>query len=183
MRLSGALGPGTEVTSPRGTRVEILESSPQRFVIRRFMPPGTGQTAAHRHMDGFERFELVEGQATGSVEGTVRHLAAGDVLEVPVGPSHVHPHTAASASATIVHTIEPRPRFVEVYFASWLGWLERGQTDAQDEPTLLQIMAVIKEGGRGTWVAGPPVALQKALAQVLGRVAARRGFRATDVPR
>jgi hypothetical protein len=32
-------------------------------------------------------------------------------------------------------------------------------------------------------VAGPPVALQKALAQVLGRVAERRGFRAADVPR
>lgn len=177
------LDPGTEVTSPRGTRVQILESSPQRFVIRRFLPPGTGKTAAHRHMDGIERFEVVEGQATGSVGGTTRRLVAGDVLEVPVGSSHVHPHTMASERATVVHTIEPRARFVEVYFASWVGWLERGQTDAQDEPTLLQIMAVIKNGGGGTWVAGPPVALQKALAEVFGRVAARRGFRAADVPR
>jgi quercetin dioxygenase-like cupin family protein len=177
------LEPGTEVTSPRGTRVEILENSPQRFVIRRFLAPGTGKTAPHRHMDGIERFELVEGEATGSVEGSARRLAAGDVLEVPVGSRHVHPHTAPSASATIIHTIEPRRRFVQVYFASWLGWLERGQTDAQDEPTLLQIMAVIKDGGGGTWVAGPPVALQKGLARVLGRVAERRGFRAAGVPR
>jgi mannose-6-phosphate isomerase-like protein (cupin superfamily) len=174
---------GTLVTSPRGTRVEILENSPERFVIRRSLPPLTGKSAPHRHMDGIERFEVVEGEATASVDDKARLLGPGDALEVPVGSSHVHPHTAESATATIVQTIEPRPRFVEVYFASWLGWLERGVTDAQDEPTLLQIMAVIKDGGGGSWVTGPPVALQKGLAQVLGRVAELRGFRTADVPR
>ena len=134
-------------------------------------------------MDGTERFEVVEGEATGSVDGSERQLVAGDVLEVPAGSAHVHPHTAANATATIVHSVEPRSRFVEVYFASWLRWLEQGVTDAQDEPTLLQIMSVLRNGGGGTWVAGPPVAVQKGLAQVLGRVAEWRGFRAADVPR
>jgi quercetin dioxygenase-like cupin family protein len=128
------LEPGSEVKSPRGTRVEILENGPRRFAIRRFLPPGTGKTAPHRHLDGTERFELVEGESTGSVEGSARRLATGDVLEVPVGSSHVHPHTAPGASATIIHTIEPRPRFVEVYFASWLGWLERRGFRAADVP-------------------------------------------------
>lgn len=79
--------------------------------------------------------------------------------------------------AVVEHTIEPRPRFVEVYFASWLEWLAAGKVDGQDEPTLLQVMAVIRAGGGGTWVTGPPVALQKGLAQVLGRLAAVRGIR------
>jgi mannose-6-phosphate isomerase-like protein (cupin superfamily) len=177
------LAPGTVVTSPRGTRVEVLENDRNRFSMRRSLPPGTGKTPAHRHLDGVERFEIIDGAATGSVDGAARLLGSGDVLDVPVGSSHVHPHTAAGATATVVHTIEPRPRFVEVFFESWFGWLERGQTDAQEEPTLLEIMAVIKDGGGGTWLAGPPVVLQKGLAQVLGRVAERRGIRAAQVPR
>jgi quercetin dioxygenase-like cupin family protein len=174
------LEPGTVVTSPRGTRVEVLENTSDRFTVGRTLPPRTGKTAAHRHMNAVERFELLEGEATAAVEGKARALAPGDVLEVPVGSSHVHPH-AVGATATILHTVEPRTKFVEVYFASWLGWLEQGATDAQDEPTLLQIMAVIKEGGGGSWVSGPPVFLQKGLAQVLGRVAALRGFRAAGM--
>ncbi len=37
-------------------------------------------------------------------------------------------------------------------------------------------MGVIRAGGGGTWVAGPPIAVQRALADVLGRVAVRRGL-------
>jgi mannose-6-phosphate isomerase-like protein (cupin superfamily) len=170
------IGPGTIARSPRGTVVEVLEYAPERFRIRRTMPPGTGKTAAHRHTNGIERFEVVEGRLTGAVDGRERLLGAGDVLDVPVGASHVHPHTAADSTAVIEHTIEPRPRFVEVYFNSWLRWLAEGRVDEQDEPTLLGIMAIIRAGGGGTWVAGPPVIAQKGLAQVLGRVAAARGY-------
>jgi hypothetical protein len=38
-------------------------------------------------------------------------------------------------------------------------------------------MAIIKAGGGGTWVSGPPVAVQKVLATMLGTVAAVRGIR------
>jgi len=167
--------PGTTVTSPRGTRVEVLQNTLERFQIKRTLPPRTGKTPAHRHLDGIEKFEVLEGEARGSVHGISRRMRPEDVLYVPEGAAHIHPFTTAEQTATILHTIEPRPRFVEVFFASWLGWLEQGKTDRQDEPTLLQIMAVMKDGGGGTWVAGPPIAVQKALANVLGRVAERRG--------
>jgi hypothetical protein len=49
-------------------------------------------------------------------------------------------------------------------------------------PTLLQVMAIIKVGGGGTWVTGPPVAVQKVLATVLGTVAAARGIRPVVPP-
>ena len=115
---------------------------------------------------------LLEGAATGSADGSSRSLRSGDVMEVPVSSAHVHPHTDASTTAVVEHTIEPRPRFVPVFFASWLTWLGEGKVDRQDEPTLLQVMAIIKEGGGGTWVTGPPVAAQKLLATVLAAVAA-----------
>jgi mannose-6-phosphate isomerase-like protein (cupin superfamily) len=171
-------GPGTVVRSPRGTVVEIVENMPDRFRLRRELPPATGKGLSHRHTDAFETFRVLDGEATGTAAGETRLLRAGDLLEVPVGAPHVHPHTADDAIAVVEHTIEPRPRFAEVYFESWLTWLAEGRVDKQDEVTLLGVMAVIREGGGGSWVVGPPVAAQKALAAVLGRVAARRGYRA-----
>jgi mannose-6-phosphate isomerase-like protein (cupin superfamily) len=123
------LEPGFVVTSPRGTVVEIIENAPQRFQLKRTLPPGTGRTRSHRHDNGIERFHLLEGAATGSVDGTSRSLRPGDVMEVPVGSAHVHPHTDASTTAVVEHTIEPRPRFVPVFFASWLTWLAEGKVE------------------------------------------------------
>jgi quercetin dioxygenase-like cupin family protein len=172
------LEPGTVVRSPRGTVVEILENTPARFRLRRELPPGTGKTPSHRHTNGIERFAVLDGEATGTAAGATRLLRAGDVLEVPVGAPHVHPHTAPTATAVIEHAIEPRPRFVEVFFATWLGWLAEGRVDGQDEPPLLGVMAIIRHGGGGTWVVGPPVAAQKLLARAVAPIAAARGYRA-----
>jgi hypothetical protein len=94
----------------------------------------------------------------------------------------VHPHTDAVTTAVVEHTIEPRPRFVSVFFASYLTWLAEGKVDGQDEPTLLQVMAILRVGGGGTWVSGPPVAAQKVLASVLGAVAGARGIRPVVPP-
>jgi mannose-6-phosphate isomerase-like protein (cupin superfamily) len=103
------LEPGFVVTSPRGTVVEILENTPQRFQLKRALPPGTGKTPSHRHDNGIERFRLLEGAATGSVDGTPRSLRPGNVMEVPVGIAHVHPHTDASTTAVVEHTMGHRP--------------------------------------------------------------------------
>jgi gentisate 1,2-dioxygenase len=143
--------------------------------MRRTLAPGTGRTLPHRHLDGNERFEMLDGVAKGTVDGQSRILRAGDVLEVPAGSSHVHPHTDTSATATIEHTIEPRAGFAEVYFTTWLTRLPEGRVDRQEEPTMMQIMGMIKVSDGETWVAGPPVWLQKAMAAVLGSIAERTG--------
>jgi mannose-6-phosphate isomerase-like protein (cupin superfamily) len=176
------LEPGFTVTSPRGTVIEVLENTPGRLVLRRTLPARTGRTPSHRHDNGIERFRLLEGAATGMVGGEERVLGPGDVMEVPVSTAHVHPHTHAGQTAVVEHVIEPRPRFVSVFFASYLTWLGEGRVDDQDEPTLLQVMAVIREGGGGTWVSGPPVAAQRVMAAVLGRAANARGIRPVVPP-
>jgi mannose-6-phosphate isomerase-like protein (cupin superfamily) len=102
------LEPGFTVTSPRGTVIEVLENTPERFVLRRRLPPMTGRTPSHRHDDGIERFRLLEGAATGMVGGEERALHPGDVIEVPVSTAHVHPHTHAGQTAVVEHAIEPR---------------------------------------------------------------------------
>jgi hypothetical protein len=68
---------GQVIESPRGTRVEILENTPQRLSFKRTLPPLTGGTKAksHRHTATAETFELLGGEATAYVEGRERQRA------------------------------------------------------------------------------------------------------------
>jgi hypothetical protein len=158
----------------------VLAYGPDRLAIRRTLPPGTGRTAPHRHMeDASERFTLVEGSATAKVGKAERRLSAGDVLEIPRATGHVHPHTGEGETATLEHVIEPCPAFPLLYFPSWLRWLGEGRVDDQEEPTFLGIMAIIDAAKGDSWVMGPPIAAQKALARLLAPTANRRGYRAS----
>ncbi|MBJ7519381.1 MAG: cupin domain-containing protein [Solirubrobacteraceae bacterium] len=170
------LEPGQVVRSPRGTTIEVLENSPERFRIRRTFPPGTGAGKAHYHLDGSERFTVIEGSAVGSVDGEDRLLVAGEVMEVAPATSHVHPHPI-DGRAVIEHEIYPRPDFVPVYFGSYLTWLEEGRCDVQDEPTISQVMAILRVAHGNTWVTGVPITAQKGVAALVGRIAAMRGLR------
>ena len=175
---------GDVIKSPRGTRVEILENTPERISFKRSFPPLTGGTKskAHRHTSTHETFEVLAGEAGALVDGRELRLEPGDVLEIPLGSAHVNPYTTEVHTATLVHTVTPRTRGVEVYFTSWLHWLEQGEADATDEPTSLQIAAIIKEGGRaGTWRSGTPVFLQRIALPILGLIAGLRGIRAVRV--
>jgi hypothetical protein len=175
---------GDIIKSPRGTRVEILENTPERISFQRSFPPLTGGTKrkAHRHTATFETFEMVAGDASALVDGREHRLQPGGVLEIPLGSSHVNPYTKEGNTATLVHSVTPRTRGVEVYFTSWLHWLEQGEADANDEPTFLQIAAIVKEGGRaGTWPTGTPVFLQRIALPILGLIAELRGIRAIRV--
>jgi len=177
---------GQIIESPRGTRVEILENTPARLSFKRMLPPLTGGTKSksHRHTATQETFELTEGEATSSVDGLERTLKPGDVLEIPLNTMHINPYTTAEQTATLVQSVRPRTRGVEVYFTSWLEWLAQGEADAHDEPTVMQLAAIIKEGGRaGTWPARPPVVLQQIGLPILGVIAGLKGVRAVRVPR
>lgn len=167
---------GESVRSPRGTVIDLLDNDPERLRIRRTMPPATGKGVPHMHENGVETFRVLEGEVTASLDGTRRVLRAGDELVVPIGSSHVHPHTASDRTAVLEHTIEPCPQFVQVYFMSWMGWLDAGRVNGQDEPSFLAIMGVIHHGGGGTWIKGPPIAAQRLLARTLAPVAATRGY-------
>ncbi|MBJ7329784.1 MAG: cupin domain-containing protein [Solirubrobacteraceae bacterium] len=169
------LEPGQVVRSPRGTVIEVLENTPERFSIRRRFPPGTGAGKSHYHLDSNERFTVVEGEAVGSIEGEERLLRPGDVLEVPPSSPHVHPHPI-SEPAVVEQEMFPRPDFVPIFFASYFTWLEEGRCDRQDEPTVGQVMAIMRKAKGHTWVTGVPVTAQRGLAAVMGRAAEMRGF-------
>ncbi|MEA2194680.1 MAG: hypothetical protein QOG42_1114 [Solirubrobacteraceae bacterium] len=177
---------GQVFESPRGgTRVVVRENSPERISIERTLPPssGGGPGSKHRHTQTNESFELLRGAASATVGKREHPLAPGEVLDIPLGVEHVNPHTGGDETATIVQTVTPGTRAVEVYFDSWLHWLHEGQTLDNGEPTTLQLAAITKEGGfGGTWLAGVPVFLQRLGLPLLGIVARLTGTRAIRVP-
>ena len=177
---------GQIIKSPRGTYVEILENTPDRISFERTLPPLTGgaKSKAHRHTETTETFELLTGEAFVWLEGREHRLEPGKAFEIPMGCSHANAYTIAGRTATVVQTVAPNTRGVEVYFTSWLNWLEQGEADARDEPTILQLAAIIDEGGRaGTWPARTPVVLQRLGLPILALVARLKGVRAVRVSR
>ena len=167
---------GDRVTSPRGTVIEVLESSPERLRVRRTLPPNTGKGAPHRHDNWTERFRVIEGSLSAKVGRSKRALEPGDVMEVPVSTVHIHPHTDAGMTAVYEQEIEPRTAYVEAYLPRWARWLEEGKVDRQDEPTLLGIAAITAAGDGATWVPGIPMGMQKLAARGLAPLARRRGY-------
>ncbi len=159
------LRPGQVFESAAGeTRVVVRENSPDRISIERTMPQssGGGKQSKHRHTETQESFELLAGAAAATVCDREHKLARGEVLEIPLGVAHVNPHTGGEETATIVQSVMPRTRAVEVYFDSWLYWLGQGKTLDNGEPTTMQLVAITKEGGfGGTWLAGVPIVLQR----------------------
>jgi hypothetical protein len=163
----------------------IRESSPERISFERTMPADTGGNprSSHRHTTTRESFELLDGDATATIDGRDHRLVRGEVLDIPMGSAHTNPRTNDDTTATIVHSVSPCPRAVEVYFVSWFRWHQEGKADGHDEPTTLQLAAITREGGfGGTWIAGVPIFLQRLGLPLLGFVAHVLGTRAVRVP-
>lgn len=175
---------GDVFESARGTRIVVREIHAERISIERTMPPGTGSSpkSQHRHTETHETFELLDGNAAVLIDGRDHGLQRGAALTIPLDTAHANPHTDG-VGATILQSVTPCPRAVEVYFTSWLQWLQEGKTDNHDEPTTLQLAAIAKEAGLGgTYIARFPVLLQKLGLAILGLYAQLRGTRAVRVP-
>src|SRR3954471_3658157 len=173
------LEPGTTYRSPRTAAYgRVIEHTPDRAVLERLMPPGTGRAKGHVHRDFAQVFEVVEGTATCSVDGSERTLAAGESIDIPLGVPHVAPYNPGTEPLVLRNVVTPAGRFVDVYVSSWGRALEEGRLDDQDEFTFLGLSVMLAEARGHSWGAGPPIALQKLIVPVAARIGRARGHRA-----
>jgi mannose-6-phosphate isomerase-like protein (cupin superfamily) len=169
---------GREYRNPRNGAVgRVLESTEERAAVERELPPNTGKGDAHVHHDFHQRFEVVEGTASLSVDGDERTLGAGESIEIERGVPHVDFHNASDDRLVVRNIVTPAPRFVHVYFASWGRALEEGRLNDQDEFTFVGLLTTLNEANGDSWAAGPPVALQKLLLGPVAAIGRRRGQR------
>jgi mannose-6-phosphate isomerase-like protein (cupin superfamily) len=173
------LEPGTTYRSPRGAAYgRVVEHTPDRAVLERLMPPGTGKTDAHLHRDFAQVFEVVEGTASCSVDGAEGTLSAGESVDIPRGVPHVDPYNPGPGPLVVRNVVTPAGRFVDVYVSSWGRALEEGRLNSQDEFTFLGLAVMLAEARGDSWAAGPPMALQRLAVPVAARLGRLRGHRA-----
>jgi mannose-6-phosphate isomerase-like protein (cupin superfamily) len=172
---------GSTYKSPHSSaRATVLESwrdnGGARFRLERAMPPNTGKAGAHYHLDFDQRFEVVAGTATMTVEGEQRKVEAGQSVELPRPTKHADPWNEGPEELSIELTIAPVPRFVEVYVETWAEGLASGRLNDQEELPFLQLLLIANETGSQSYGAGPPQALQRAIAPVAAAIARMRGY-------
>jgi mannose-6-phosphate isomerase-like protein (cupin superfamily) len=172
---------GKTYENPRsGGRATVLEhwrdNGNARFRFERVLPPGTGKGDAHVHLDYVQRFEVASGTGKMTIDGGMRVLSAGEAVEVARATKHQDAWNEGPGELTWRMTIEPVPRFIEVYAETWFDAFSRGDLNDQDEMPILQIMRIIRETDAQSFAATPPIPIQKAALPLAAAIARMRGY-------
>ena len=138
--------------------------------------PGGGVSMEHRHPGLTERFEVVEGELTMKLDGTIRTLAAGEQVTVPSGAAHRY-FNDSQADCVFRCEVWPAARFEAMVVTLFALGME-GRTDARGEPSLLQTAVMLDEYGDVVELVGPPRWLQRVAIPLLARIGRARGLRA-----
>jgi mannose-6-phosphate isomerase-like protein (cupin superfamily) len=178
-----AIETGDTFESPRsGGTITVLESwrdnDGARVAIERVMPPNTGKAAAHYHLDFAQKFDVVSGDASVEVEKEELNLVEGESVEIPIGKGHRDMWNEGPDEATIRLTIEPVPRFVEMYATTWLDSYAKGKTNDQDEMTLLQILVIARASDGKSYADRPPRRFQDLTLPLIAAIGRLRGYKA-----
>ncbi|MGI9556416.1 MAG: cupin domain-containing protein [Solirubrobacterales bacterium] len=151
------------------------ENDEQRLVSEVRIPAGGRLILEHQHPNAFEHFELLEGELDVSVDGQLRKLNAGEVVDIPAGTWH--DFTNAGAEKAVVRVeVTPGARFTEMIRTLW-GLALDGKTDSEGMPSRLQLVAIAKEFDDLLVLRRPPRLVQSILFGVLAPIAHMRGYR------
>jgi quercetin dioxygenase-like cupin family protein len=146
-------------------------------VIERVIKPHTGKADAHVHLDYVERFEILAGTATYEVDGEPRTAPAGESIELAPGTRHRNPYNESGTDLRLRHTASPGGEFVEAFVSSLGHHMENGTVNRQGEFPQLQLFVVLQATRAQSFLAGPPVWLQKPVIAAGALIGRLRGYR------
>lgn len=118
---------------------------------------------------------MLQGQVTLQA-GRERHvLGPGGRFAVEPGTSHTW-WNSGEGDVTLLAEFRPAGG-MQSFFETFCGMAAEGRCDAKGTPPFLQIAASARSWD--SYLAGPPVGLQRALFAALGPLARLRGYRAS----
>lgn len=85
--------------------------------------PGAGASAQHIHLQTDERFEILEGAATYTLNGKDYAAGVGEVVEISRGTLHRNPWNRDGGVVRLLRTVTP-PSGAELFYETFYG-LER----------------------------------------------------------
>jgi mannose-6-phosphate isomerase-like protein (cupin superfamily) len=183
---------GTELTDDaRGLRL-VYRATPwdtegRRIELDWYARPGALTAGRpHIHSPGaVESWELLEGEAIYRVGKEEHRVRAPHGWTIPANTSHVHPSNAGEgemhvrqtiATETQAEALEGVARYFETLFA--LSAQGKVKPDGDIKDPLQQVLTIHELLMPGSWLAGPPRWLQRALFVPLAAVARATGRRA-----
>jgi mannose-6-phosphate isomerase-like protein (cupin superfamily) len=118
----------------------------------------------HIHTDFDEVFEISNGELSILVNGEVKKLRPGQTLLIPKGT----PHKPFNETADTIHTrgLIAFPEKFAFSLAQVYGLLDHDPNFGKGPGTMLQ-MSLLNQSGFDSYLAGPPVFMQRALAFIL----------------
>ena len=173
---------GQSIENPiTGERIVFVqtaqESGGARVVLDHFLKPHTSTFPEHVQLNQEERFEIISGSASYSLNGVKRQAHTGDVIVVAPGTPHMNPWNESDSELHFRHTTSPdlgSERFFETLFS-----LARdGKTNARGEVSLLQVVVIGDALASQTYRTGIPIGVQRALIRVLAVIGRWLGYRA-----
>jgi short-subunit dehydrogenase/mannose-6-phosphate isomerase-like protein (cupin superfamily) len=158
-------------------RTTARESNGARVVIDHFLKPHTTTFPEHVQLNQQERFEIISGTASYSVDGVMCYAKTGDVIVVPPGTRHRNPWNESDAELHFRH--ETSPDFgSEQFFATLFRLAQAGKTNAKGEMNLLQLAVVGDALASKTYVTALPITVQRVMFPLLAAIGRRLGYRA-----
>jgi len=172
----------TELYNPV-TGMRLRETSdPQagsdaELVWEAMYPPHSPEPPPHFHPWQNERMEILSGSLCSRVNGIVHELWPGETLEIPAGTPHSMWNPAAKAATSIWRTTPARHR--RELFTRLYDLAQKGRTNDQGVPNLLQVAVLESAYPDEIRLAHPPLFVQRVVFAVLASLGRLLGYRAS----
>jgi len=127
----------------------------------------------HIHAVQEERYDVREGWLTFKLNGVIRRAGPGERVVIPAGTRHSW-WNAEDESALAILELQPALN-TETIFETLFGLARDGKTNAKGVPGLLQLAVLVVASD--SYVAGPPIWLQRFALGVLAFIARLAGYR------
>ncbi len=161
------------------------ETDGRRFVLDYVNKPFAGEHAvpAHVHTAYMETFEILKGRARYRLGSETKTAVAGDRVIMPPLVPHVHPWSDSDEELHVRQVADANPADLRGLNASLQaaitiqGLAKAGLVNAKGLPNLLQLGVLIETTMPATYLAGPPIALQRLLFGALGWMGRVAGYK------
>jgi quercetin dioxygenase-like cupin family protein len=156
----------------------ILELTPERVRSELVTAPGGGVAIMHRHPVQVERFDVLSGRLTATLDGDVREFGPGESAVIQPGVAHNWQSSGDEPLYARV-TVTPPGSFAEMILAVW-GLSATGRATADGGLGPLDGLLVAEAFGADFEPTSPPRWVQRLTVRTLAPLVRRTGRSVTD---
>ncbi|MEP7287797.1 MAG: hypothetical protein ABI947_18740 [Chloroflexota bacterium] len=158
---------------------QVAEDNNGAFVeFDQYLAKGGGYTAEHIHLVTEERYEVISGIATYSIESVAKTAKVGEVVDIKPGTIHVNPWNNNTEELHLLRTDTPEGG-LEIFYETQYGLARDGKALKSGDMNLLQTIVIGNAIKSETYFYPKtlPIFLQKLLVPVLAFIGRLLGYK------